>query len=684
MAEPTPHPTPQDLANLAAEKLGAKKTQRILDHCKECPACADALLEAVSNRPISHQRLKLSKWNWISIGVMIVAIVALFGVMLWLLLDASRQPPELDEPAGPIGEVVYDERGYGWFETLFARGTVLGGGDRMLRIDGLDARLIDLTSGAELEAELQLDYSGVMAATVDGNGNVARRANLRHDLGWWIDEDGEQRLTSIPHDAVPVWAPGNADVAWARPPREQLFLGYPPEHRSYNVDGQVIGIAWSPAVDAAYALVMNRRGTTTLVRARRANRLAEVIRDDLDASALPNGLAVSPDGRGVFVALAGAGAPAAEARHRPDADRDLDIYRVDVDDGVVRPVITMPGDDFWPVIAGGHLYWTHNEHDASVVVLPLGGDGDASPPSFRPVAGHAVDGVDAQRPSWGPTGERLAFTRGDWRIADWGLPFDTAVVDVVDGAAVGSIRPLVTGYHQDLTPAFSPDGRWLAYRSRRAQQPVPYYSGPGVADDIFVAPVADGRVGAEQPVTEDGWEVGDPSWSADGRRLVFASWDRGGVPRISRPSIISFDPETGAVLGRDRVLLPEGVGGSVTARWSPAGDELLLVERTDPGSQRLWIAPPGEGRAVRLVAFDSRTEGGADWLPDGSAVVFAASIDGRMQLMQVPTDGGEASVLTDVDGDLLHPRVSPDGRFVAATRVEQRKEVRRVALDALR
>lgn len=681
MAEITPHPTPEDLANLAEEKLGGKKTERILQHCKRCPTCADALLEAVSNRPIAQERIKLSKWNWISIALMLVAIVALFGLMLWLLVNAGREPPELAEPVGPVGEVVYREPAEGWFEGLFAHGIVMAGGEQMLRIDGLEPRLLDLASGSELDAQLRLDYSGVMAATIDGNGNVARRANRRRDLGWWIGEDGEQRLTSIPHDAVPVWAAGNVDVAWARPPGTTLFLGYPPEHRAYEVDGRVIGIAWAPSADAAFALVMNQRGNTTLVRARRSNTRAEVVREDLDASALPNGLAVSPDGRGVFLALAGAGAADAEARHRPDADRDLDIYRVDVEDGDLQAVVRMAGDDFWPVVAGNHLYWTHNDHDASVVVLPLGRE-DVAP--AHPIVGHVVDGVDAQRPGWAPGGERLAFTRGGWRLADWGLPFDAATIAFADGAAVGTEQPLVAGYHQDLTPAFSPDGRWLAYRSRRAQAPVPYYSGPGVADDIFVAPLQDGRAGVEQRITEDGWEVGDPSWSPDGRRLVFDTWDRNGVPRVARPWIVSFDPQSGEVSGRDPVLLPEGIGGSVAARWSPAGDELLLVERTDPTSQTLWIAPLGEARAARLVDFASSTDGGADWLPDGSAVVFAASIDGRMQLMSVPVEGGEPSLLSAEDADLLHPRVSPDGRWVAATRVDQRKEVRRLALDELR
>ncbi len=50
------HPDPIDLTNLAQEKLGRKKTQRVLDHCRECPRCADQLLEAAREQPLTMPR----------------------------------------------------------------------------------------------------------------------------------------------------------------------------------------------------------------------------------------------------------------------------------------------------------------------------------------------------------------------------------------------------------------------------------------------------------------------------------------------------------------------------------------------------------------------------------------------------------------------------------------------------
>lgn len=53
---------------------------------------------------------------------------------------------------------------------------------------------------------------------------------------------------------------------------------------------------------------------------------------------------------------------------------------------------------------------------------------------------------------------------------------------------------------------------------------------------------------------------------------------------------------------------------------------------------------------------------------------------GRMQLFAVPAVGGTPQQLTHRSGNLLHPRVSPSGILIAATRVVHRKEIWRVAL----
>ncbi len=92
----TPHLDPTDLANFAQETLSRKKTQRILDHCKQCPACADQLMEAVREQTPATP-LKLTTWNWISIGFLVVWLFAMIAAV-WCLSRGTARLPEV-----PIG-----------------------------------------------------------------------------------------------------------------------------------------------------------------------------------------------------------------------------------------------------------------------------------------------------------------------------------------------------------------------------------------------------------------------------------------------------------------------------------------------------------------------------------------------------------------------------------------------------
>ena len=85
------HPTAADFTNMALEKIGKKKSQRIIEHCKECPECADRLLEAVREAPLEREPFRLSKWNWISIVLLVASLIAVFGALVWFLGSAGDQ-----------------------------------------------------------------------------------------------------------------------------------------------------------------------------------------------------------------------------------------------------------------------------------------------------------------------------------------------------------------------------------------------------------------------------------------------------------------------------------------------------------------------------------------------------------------------------------------------------------------
>ena len=669
------HPDSKDLANLAKERLSQKEAQYILDHCKECRECADKLLETIRSQPIVGERRLVKKQNWMRAATLTFFLAAAILATHWFLEDNSRSGQFAIEPKSlpDLSETIYAEEPSTWFEDAFTHAMVSPDGSKMLHVDSLGVSLVDLSSGEDLRAELLLDFDQVMAATFDGNGRIARFANRRRDMGWFLESGENLRSTAIPLDAVPVWAPGNRDVVWIRPPGNRIVLGEPPDDRWHNIGDRVLGLAWDPTGAAAYGLAMSENGSASVLRVRPLGGEVEIIREGLDASALPNGLAVAPDGQSLFISLATEDEPDADARHETRVNRDLDIYELEIKSGALRLISNIEGDDFWPWVAGDYLYWTHNEYDASVMLIPLGNPG--AKPLFD-VVGERDGRFATQLPRWNPSGELLAYTVGSWRLADWGLNLDTEVVAIGSDGDRGPPAALVTGYHADYTPSWSPDGRWLAYRSRRSPRPVPYYAGPDVTDDIFLRR-ADDPDAEEIRLTDFGWEVGDPNWSTDGSRLLFDSWDR--VPGVSKPWVATIDPEHGDLLDVVPLKLPDEISGSVSGVYSPVSDDVLFVERLNPETQRLWVMLAA-GEVEQVIEFTSYTRGGAAWTPDGESIVYSALVDEKMQLFLVSRFGGESQQLTAEPANVLHAQISPNGLWIAATRLSQKKEIRRLPL----
>ena len=143
----------------------------------------------------------------------------------------------------------------------------------------------------------------------------------------------------------------------------------------------------------------------------------------------------------------------------------------------------------------------------------------------------------------------------------------------------------------------------------------------------------------------------------------------------------TIDPATGQLVNIERLPLPPGFAGTLLAAWSPLGDEIAVVERIQGERQALWILDVDGGDARKLLDFEASTYGGVDWTPDGETLVYGASTDGRMQLFSISRDGGRSHQLTTDAANLIQPQISPDGRWIAATRVHRSKELRRMSLQ---
>src|SRR5690606_10059756 len=168
-------------------------------------------------------------------------------------------------------------------------------------------------------------------------------------------------------------------------------------------------------------------------------------------------------------------------------------------------------------------------------------------------------------------------------------------VDLSTGA-VTRIVPPVPGEHWAY-PSVSPDGRWIAATRWRT----------GGYHDVLVLDAASGAVRSE--VTRDRALDHAPSWSSDGRWIVWAS-DRTGILNVLGAEI---DPETGAA-GLPRLLTNVRTGATYP---SVSPDGLLYfsvyhadgwdVARTPFRPVDASEAPPAGPRFTTATSFEDGT-----------------------------------------------------------------------------
>jgi Tol biopolymer transport system component len=577
----------------------------------------------------------------------------------------------------PVGaERLLQEAPAVWFEEYWSTLEVSTDGQRILYTSPFTGRigLLDPRTRGGLEAVARAGLTNLRGATLGPGGTLAVLGTSAGEPGWYGEERGKPLRLALPPDARQlVWSPDGQQVVFSREGvLDSVFAGPVLEPRGYTVAATVTGLSWLPDGGGFLVLSRNARGVSTLMRVELPSGRTVALARDLDAPTFTSPVPVAPDGRRAYVALASPGAPDPELRHQPHAPRQLGIYEVDLTTGARRPVVpAQPGvDAYAPSVAAGHLYWVQAATDASVVVVPMAG-GDAR-----------LAARGAEVPSWRPDGRQIGFTYGDWRWADWALNWDGGAVDVdTSGRATGGPQPIIAGYHEDFQPVWSPSGRWIAYHSHRTKTPVGSYAGPSEADDTWLRRTgAPPRDTAEIRLTDFGIESNSPDWSRDGTRLVFTSWAKDGPPGVSYPYVVTIDTVTGHAVRHERLPLPKEIRNTAWVAYSPISDDVALESDLGKGRHALWIVASTGAKARKIVEYPLSTFGGVSWTPDGRTLVYTALVGGRMQLFAVPAAGGTPRQLTHDAANVFTPRVSPDGRFIAATRIAHRKEIWRVPL----
>jgi eukaryotic-like serine/threonine-protein kinase len=297
-----------------------------------------------------------------------------------------------------------------------------------------------------------------------------------------------------------------------------------------------------------------------------------------------------------------------------------------------------------------------------------------------------TDPASDTKPKWSPDGKFIAFIRSttdtdaviltsalggaERRLADFPTAVDTGLswspdskwLAVAEGARQGStalhLISLETGESRVLTtpptwsggdfdPAFSPDGRSLAFVRERGMN----------IEELWVLPLSKSYnpQGEPKQVLGDGKRNRGPAWTANGRQLVFSSGElaSAGMYRMSAD-------------GSSAPIRIDSLGDGVSEPSVSESSRRLAFTHTFRSASIWRIANAASAAPEQFIASSSFRDVFPQYSPDGKRIVFYSNRTGVNQIWVCKSDGTQPVQLTTMTGTTTGtPRWSPDGQWIS-------------------
>jgi Tol biopolymer transport system component/DNA-binding winged helix-turn-helix (wHTH) protein len=281
-----------------------------------------------------------------------------------------------------------------------------------------------------------------------------------------------------------------------------------------------------------------------------------------------------------------------------------------------------PVDEYYPAWSpdGSTLAFARDEEEGvGIYTMPAIG-GTARRVASVPLG---ILGID-----WSPDGELLAFASRDGEAE----PLRIHLLELSTGGTRALTSP-PAGFQGDSRPAFSPDGRTLAFTrgDRTALQ------------DVFVVPVEGGE---PRRVTHSQHHVYGLDWAPDRRSILFAS----GANQAGNSRLWRVDPRNGLLS-----WLPVVGQRAIRPSVASAGETLVYEEQDIRSSIfRFRVGePPGEDEEPSPLIASTRQDYSPQYSPRGAWISFLSNRSGSPQVWICDGEGRNPQVLTQFEGAYL-------------------------------
>ena len=229
-------------------------------------------------------------------------------------------------------------------------------------------------------------------------------------------------------------------------------------------------------------------------------------------------------------------------------------------------------------------------------------------------------------PAWSPDGKQLAYVSFERQ---------KAVVYTQD-TATGTRREIANFRGSNSAPAWSPDGQMLAVTLSR-----------DTGSQIFLIDRAGTVV---RKLTSSNAIDTEATFAPDGRGLYFVS-DRGGGPQIYRTTLNGGNAERVTFSGNY----------NISPSISPDGRTLAYISRVG-GAFRLHTLDLAGANAQPVALTDTSDDEHPSFAPNGRLIIYASRAQGRDVLMTTTLDGKIKARLLSTTADVREPAWGPYGR----------------------